>query len=112
MKFPISALKEYPTDHDDEKACPDAVKPFPMHIKPAFERLMEAQREWKKMDLGVMSKEDILSKLEMMETLERNVMVAYAECTKDINPGLLSDVERGSVTYTLRMEENIRHWLQ
>jgi hypothetical protein len=82
---------------------------FTEQVKPAFLNLLASQARFKTTDT-----EDVdatLSGLDELDSLERAVMLAWAESTRDINPGMLSDVKKGLCRYTLKTERYLQKML-
>ena len=72
-------------------------------VKPVFMRLKSKKKEFRLLDISTVNPEDVKEVVEGFITeiheLENEVLMAWAESTKDINPGLVDSVERGTIRF-------------
>lgn len=72
-------------------------------VKPVFIRLMDKKAEFRQLDICSLNEEDFKEVVEgyisQIDDLEKQVLMAWAESTKDINPGLADSVERGTIRF-------------
>ena len=47
----------------------------------------------------------LIDRVNDLEEQEKNVMIAWANATKDINPNMLNDIENGRLNYERHFEE-------
>lgn len=70
---------------------------FVTTVRPVYEKLVQLRDEFTKAD--VTDPEEALETIARLEAAEHNVLVAWAQSTRDINPGMLGDVESGRLTW-------------
>lgn len=68
-------------------------------IKPAFKALLREPERVRNLDFATMSNDQVLDCFGHLEDMEKEVMLAWANATTDINPTLLQEVKRGITKY-------------
>jgi len=72
-------------------------------VRPVFILLMEKKAEFRQLDICSLNAENVKEVVEgyisQIHELEKQVLMAWAESTKDINPGLADSVERGTIRF-------------
>ena len=77
---------------------------FPEKTRPEFLKLMALKEDFRSLDLASLPDLELDAKLAEIESQEMSVMLAWAEETATINPGMMSDVRRGLCRYTSKTE--------
>ena len=77
---------------------------FPQRTKSMFEKMIVMKERFCRLDLTKLSNDQAKQELDALDDAERNVMLAWAEETADINPGMLREVKEGQLKYTLKSE--------
>lgn len=70
-------------------------------VKPVFIKLLAKKKAFKQLDICELSLDTVKvvveEKIAELSCLENQVMMAWAESTRDINPSLVESVQRGSI---------------
>jgi len=80
---------------------------WPNHVKKPYENLLYATQQI----LTSNDREEILAAIAKIESLEKGVMIAWAECTTDRNPGLMDNVLNNVITLEPHMHTYLRRVL-
>lgn len=76
---------------------------FVTQTRPVYEKLVEIRDQFTKADLH--DPEDSLKWIADLEEAERQVLLAWANSTRDINPCMLGDVEAGRMKWYPALDE-------
>lgn len=66
---------------------------WPNHVRSAYDNLLELEQKFGKL-CDAEDYSEAVALLPELAYMEHNVWVAWAECTQDINPGLMEEVKR------------------
>lgn len=69
-------------------------------VQPAYRRLLFMNIRFRQLNVSTLTVEQVIAELNALEAQEQRVMLTWARATRDINPGMIAEVETGNFRFT------------
>jgi hypothetical protein len=94
MKYLSNYTEAKQTEAKQEGGTMNTQPRWPGHVKTAYSAFKNEREQFNVLMETLPSNAIVKASLKKLEAVEHQVWVAWAECTTDVNPGMLAELER------------------